>query len=198
MKSATTATAALRKEKSNIVDLVPQHLTENNVELPRINYKYNGKNYQYFYGLQPSKAEENYEFGMNVVSLYDISTFQKKHFVTFGNILPNYICIHVVFMFQISKVNARTGERKSWTADENCRLSEPIFVPDPTKTNAEEDDGVVLAALLPNDSPKSVSLLILNASDMTEIGRTEFTALGGVSGTFHGEWAQSGEKVHTY
>lgn len=195
MKSATTATAELRKEKSNIVDLVPQHLTENNVELPRINYKYNGKNYQYFYGLQPSKAEENYEFGMNVVSLYDIST---SHNILLLLEIFYYMHACCFYLFQISKVNVKTGERNSWTADENCRLSEPIFVPDPTKTNAEEDDGVVLAALLPNDSPKSVSLLVLNASDMTEIGRTEFTALGGVSGTFHGEWAQSGEKVHTY
>jgi carotenoid cleavage dioxygenase-like enzyme len=164
VKSATTATAALRTEKSNIVDLVPQHLTENDMELPRINYKYNGKDYQYFYGLQPSKPTGNYEFGMNV----------------------------------ISKVNVKTGEKRSWTLDENCMLSEPIFVPDPTKPNGEEDDGVILAAVLPNDSPKSISLLILNASDMTEIGRTNFSALGGVPGTFHGEWAQTGEKVHTY
>lgn len=95
-------------------------------------------------------------------------------------------------------MNVATGEIKCWTADKNSRASEPIFVADPTKINAEEDDGVILAALLPNDKPTNVSLLILNARDMTEIGRTDFTALGNVTGTFHGEWAQLGERVHFY
>lgn len=85
MKYATTATATLRKEKSNIVDLVPQHLTENDLELPRINYKFNGKDYKYFYGLQPSKPTENYQFGMNIVSFCDHRTF----LVTFEGVLPN-------------------------------------------------------------------------------------------------------------
>lgn len=71
-------------------------------------------------------------------------------------------------------------------------------MPNPTKDNPEEDDGVVLAAYLPNDKPKSVSLLVLNAKDMTEIAKVDFQAAGSVTGTFHGMWAQAKEKVHSY
>lgn len=77
-------------------------------------------------------------------------------------------------------------------------MSEPVFVSNPTNPNSDEDEGVILSALLPNDKPTSVSLLVLNAKDMTEIGRAEFTAAGAVTGTFHGQWAQSGQQVHVY
>lgn len=64
-----TATAKLRRNSKNIVDLNAQHFTEGMVELPRINYKYNGKPYSYFYGLGETKKAETYEFGMDIVSI---------------------------------------------------------------------------------------------------------------------------------
>jgi len=35
-----------------VVDVVPHHFTKDFMELPRINYKYNGLKYNYFYGLE--------------------------------------------------------------------------------------------------------------------------------------------------
>jgi len=98
----------------------------------------------------------------------------------------------------IHKVNVNTGEALYWTSKEDIRISEPVFVPDPTKANPEEDDGVVLTALLARDKPNKVTLLVLNAKDMTELARSDFTAAGAVTATFHGQWAQAGEKLHTY
>jgi hypothetical protein len=47
----TTATAVLRAGSNSIVDVTPHHLTTEWVELPRINYKLNGKMYKYFYAI---------------------------------------------------------------------------------------------------------------------------------------------------
>ena len=69
-------------------------------------------------------------------------------------------------------------------------VSEPVFVADPTASNPEEDDGVVLTAVLYKD-PKDVSLVILNAKDMKEISTVKFKAEGSVTGTFHGLWTNA-------
>jgi len=164
VKSNTTATASLRKGTTSTVDLTAHHFTKYMFELPRINYKYNGKKYNYFYGVTQTKPDSTYEFGMDVIGKVDIST----------------------------------GEETNWVADEDSRVSEPIFVANPTKPNGKEDDGVILAALLPNKNPTSVSLVILDATTMAEIARSDFVAEGIVTGTFHGQWAQSGEALHVY
>jgi carotenoid cleavage dioxygenase-like enzyme len=44
----TTATATFRKD--NIIDIVAEVLHPQFFEFPRINYKYNGKMYNYVYG----------------------------------------------------------------------------------------------------------------------------------------------------
>ncbi|CAL8110499.1 unnamed protein product [Orchesella dallaii] len=162
---ATTATASLRNgEKNPIIDLTPQDLSESMIELPRINYKYNGQNYKYLYGLGDTAPTNTYKFGMNVVT----------------------------------KIDIETGKKIEWVVEEGTMASEPVFVPDTTKVNPEEDDGVILTALLPCDKPTSVSLLVLNAKTMKEIARAEFAAEGAITGTFHGQWAQTGEKIHLY
>jgi len=66
--------------------------------------------------------------------------------------------------------------------------SEPIFVADPTKPNAEEDDGVILSTYLVQADPQTVYLLVLNAKDLKEISKVQFRAEGAVTGTFHGIW----------
>lgn len=99
---------------------------------------------------------------------------------------------------QISKVNVETGKITSWTAsNEDGLASEPVFVQNSEMANPEEDDGVILSVLLTNTKLNCVSLLILNAKDMKEIGRIEFTALGIVTGTPHGNWTQFGENKCT-
>jgi torulene dioxygenase len=58
---------------------------------------------------------------------------------------------------------------------------EPIFVPDPNGT--EEDDGVILSIVLIGELAKSI-LIVLNAKDMTELGRAEMETVFPLG--FHG------------
>ncbi len=60
-----------------------------------------------------------------------------------------------------------TKEVKMWE-NENCYPSEPVFIEAPDAK--EEDDGVVLSAVLGVSGAKSF-LLFLDAANMTEIAR---------------------------
>jgi len=95
-------------------------------------------------------------------------------------------------------VDVTTGETKRWQGEKGILASEPVFIPNPTVENPKEDDGVVVAAILHENSQKLVTLLVLDAKDMTELASVKFETLGPVPSTFHGIWAQDGEKVHTY
>jgi len=53
------ATAVLRKGSESIIDLTPHHMLTEWLELPRINYKYNGKKYNYFYGIGSTDPNVN-------------------------------------------------------------------------------------------------------------------------------------------
>ncbi|KAM9299371.1 carotenoid-cleaving dioxygenase, mitochondrial-like [Gastrophryne carolinensis] len=68
------------------------------------------------------------------------------------------------------KVDVETKKAKVWKED-GYYPSEPIFVPHPD--SVEEDDGVILSAVLTPHQNKNTFLLILNAKDFTEIGRAE-------------------------
>ncbi|XP_077313812.1 carotenoid-cleaving dioxygenase, mitochondrial-like isoform X1 [Lithobates pipiens] len=68
------------------------------------------------------------------------------------------------------KVDVETKKAKIWKED-GFYPSEPIFVPSPD--SVEEDDGVLLSAVLTPHQDKSTFLLILNAKDFTEIARAE-------------------------
>ena len=100
--------------------------------------------------------------------------------------------------FQISKLDiVNNGKLVSWS-DNKVLASEPIFVPNPTIENPQEDDGVVLAALLYEDDQYKTSLLVLDAKDMKELARVDFKAHGPVTATFHGLYAGDNDKVHFY
>lgn len=43
-----------------------------------------------------------------------------------------------------------------------------------------------------------VTLLLLNAKDMSELARVKFQTDGAYTGTFHGQWANRGDKTHLY
>lgn len=148
-----SATAKLRSGTTSVVDLTPHHLTKDWVELPRINYKYNGEKYNFVYALKSHEKVINYAF-------------------------PNPTII--------TKINVNDGT----TIDYDCKGkmgSEPIFISDPTKPDGDEDEGVVLTAVLHED-PTEVSLVVLNAKDMTELSKIKFKAEGTVTSTFHGLW----------
>ncbi|KAM8927666.1 carotenoid-cleaving dioxygenase, mitochondrial-like [Pelodytes ibericus] len=68
------------------------------------------------------------------------------------------------------KVDITTKEAKVWS-EEGFYPSEPIFVPHPEST--EEDDGILLSAVLTPHQDKNTFLLIMDAKEFTEIGRAE-------------------------
>lgn len=68
------------------------------------------------------------------------------------------------------KVDVETKRAKVWKED-GYYPSEPIFVPYPD--SVEEDDGVILSAVLTPHQDKNIFLLILDAKDFTEIARAE-------------------------
>ncbi|XP_078034061.1 neither inactivation nor afterpotential B isoform X1 [Augochlora pura] len=83
----------------------------------------------------------------------------------------------------IIKVDILKKTRKTWY-ERNVYPSEPIFVPDPNGKN--EDDGVVLSAIVWSDKESQVGLLILDSVTMTEIARATFEVPGPVPKCLHG------------
>lgn len=69
----------------------------------------------------------------------------------------------------VAKVDVVRGRRIVWS-NPKAVVGEPIFVPDPAGTN--EDDGCVLVVVLDSES-KTSSMVVLDARDLTEIGRAE-------------------------
>ncbi len=45
---------------------------------------------------------------------------------------------------------------------------------------------------------KRVTLLLLNAKDMTELARVKFQTEGTFTATFHGQWANQADTIHLY
>ncbi|KAG8569260.1 hypothetical protein GDO81_014324 [Engystomops pustulosus] len=68
------------------------------------------------------------------------------------------------------KVDADTKQAKVWQED-GFYPSEPVFVPSPH--SCEEDDGVILSAVVSPQQGKTTFLHILDAKSFTEIGRAE-------------------------
>ncbi|XP_068097057.1 carotenoid-cleaving dioxygenase, mitochondrial-like [Hyperolius riggenbachi] len=68
------------------------------------------------------------------------------------------------------KMDVETKKTKEWKED-GFYPSEPIFVPKPD--SVEEDDGVILSAVLTPRQNLNTFLLILDAKDFTEIARAE-------------------------
>ncbi|KAL3141623.1 hypothetical protein ABBQ32_004860 [Trebouxia sp. C0010 RCD-2024] len=90
----------------------------------------------------------------------------------------------------IVRLDIKSGEHQVW-AEENTYPGEPIFVPRPGAT--EEDDGVLLSVVLAGAQKRSF-LLILDASDLTEVARAwtrDPVALG-----FHGHFGTLDEFQH--
>lgn len=81
----------------------------------------------------------------------------------------------------VNNVPARIWSRHGQSA------GEPIFIPDPTAMEGEEDRGVLLSAVLDGAAQRTY-LLVLDAQELTEIGRATMPeGPGGVLGFgFHG------------
>ncbi|XP_013142857.1 PREDICTED: carotenoid isomerooxygenase-like [Papilio polytes] len=83
----------------------------------------------------------------------------------------------------IIKVDTWTGEYKAWF-EEDSFASEPVFVPEP---NAQEEDaGILLCALLWGSHICRISLLLLDARTMLEVGRVTFDTPSPAPKCIHG------------
>ncbi|KAL1123017.1 hypothetical protein AAG570_002105 [Ranatra chinensis] len=84
------------------------------------------------------------------------------------------------------KVDTYTKTQITWS-ESGAFPSEPIFVP---RTDSEdEDDGVVLSAVLWADNPRAVAMVALDAKSFIELGRVLFEAPGPVPKCLHGWYA---------
>ncbi|KAI5749901.1 hypothetical protein M8J76_011276 [Diaphorina citri] len=81
------------------------------------------------------------------------------------------------------KVNVQNNTCKSWS-QKDVYPSEPVFVATPNAM--KEDEGVLLSVLLWSHHPTRVSLLVLNARTMQELGRVNFTTSTPVPKCLHG------------
>lgn len=124
----TSTTARALKEKDDQVYCQPEFLYEG-LELPRINYSYNGKPYRYVFAAE--------------VQWSPIPT-------------------------KILKYDILTKSSLKWE-EEGCWPAEPLFVPAPGAQ--DEDDGVILSAIVSTDAQKPPFLLILDAKSFTELAR---------------------------
>ncbi|CAG0886907.1 unnamed protein product [Cyprideis torosa] len=141
-------------------------LGESNLELPRINYSRNGKQYRFVYGVSTDTIKTNEEEG------------EKEYFVT-----------------KLVKVDVESGE-EAFFVEPNCDLSEPVFVANPE--GKEEDDGVILSAIMDHYEERRTGIVILNAADMSEIGRASFQTEDSVTMTFHGMFFDKNVASATY
>jgi carotenoid cleavage dioxygenase-like enzyme len=97
----------------------------------------------------------------------------------------------------LSKFDIKANRMLRWEG-KGVIASEPIFIPNPTIQNPAEDDGVLVSALLHENDQTATTLLILDAKNMMELARVKFATAGPVTTTFHGIFAQKGNKVHLY
>nr|XP_053644353.1 carotenoid isomerooxygenase-like [Cherax quadricarinatus] len=84
---------------------------------------------------------------------------------------------------KVGKIDLETRETKDWFEDD-LYTSVAYFVPRPGAT--AEDDGVVLVTLLHGAHKNKVTLLVLNARDMSEAARVTFTTPSDVPRSLHG------------
>ena len=86
---------------------------------------------------------------------------------------------------RIAKVDTETGHTISWSAP-GCYPGEPVFVAEPG--GEDEDDGVLLSVVLDAEAERSV-LLVLDASDLSELARAEVPHH--IPFGFHGQFARA-------
>lgn len=57
---------------------------------------------------------------------------------------------------------------------------------------------MLLSALMDKHEENRVTLLLLNAKNMSELARVKFQTEGAFTATFHGQWANKADKIHLY
>ncbi|GFT71054.1 beta,beta-carotene 9',10'-oxygenase [Nephila pilipes] len=83
------------------------------------------------------------------------------------------------------KVDAANKTVIPWS-EEGAIPSEPVFISEPDVEKPSEDSGVILASLLYRNDETKVSMLVLDAKSMKEIGRVTYKTESSVPADFHG------------
>jgi torulene dioxygenase len=128
------------------------------LEMPRINPKFNLKPYRYCWGVCESRHAPSYASGSVVNGLIKLDLNQPY----------------------LGANTDKASSAKIWD-EPGCSCAEPIFIPNPEGT--EEDDGVVMSIVnttLENGS-ESCFLLILDAASFKEIARATIGAFNAVT-----------------
>ncbi|CAF2314857.1 unnamed protein product [Rotaria sp. Silwood2] len=119
---------------------------------------------------------------------------QIDYFRYYGKFYRYFYAINTDIEYQycgsIRKIDVHSKSCKIWH-EPGCYTSEPIFLPNPSNETEEEDEGVLIMSLLRTAQDNEVSFLVLNARDMTEIGRVQFDTNGPVPKNLHGLWIDS-------
>ncbi|EPY81799.1 beta,beta-carotene 15,15-monooxygenase [Camelus ferus] len=142
-----STTARALKEKDDQVYCQPELLLEG-LELPRINYAHNGKRYRYVFAA---------EVQWSPIPTKGISTLSNPSITRFFSLDA-----------QIIKYDVLTKSSLKW-GEEHCWPAEPLFVPTPGAQ--DEDDGIILSAIVSTDPQKLPFLLVLDARTFTELAR---------------------------
>ena len=93
------------------------------------------------------------------------------------------------------KLDVQNGKELVWS-DPEYYVSEPVFLPEPGRD--EEDSGVILTLLLHKENVKQLTLLILDAKDLSEVAKVHFSIRGSATPTFHGQFVNFNDDVHGY
>ncbi|XP_015788624.1 beta,beta-carotene 9',10'-oxygenase [Tetranychus urticae] len=87
------------------------------------------------------------------------------------------------FLTQLLKCNVKTKETVIWS-DAGCTPSEPVFIPKPGAI--DEDDGVILSAVLYENIENEGFLLALDGKSFKELARAHFKTPSAITSDFHG------------
>ncbi|XP_015784651.1 beta,beta-carotene 9',10'-oxygenase-like [Tetranychus urticae] len=87
------------------------------------------------------------------------------------------------YLAQLLKCDVITKETVLWS-DQGCAPSEPVFIPRPGAV--DEDDGVVLSAVLYEKIENEGFLLVLDGKSFKEMARAHFKTPSAITSDFHG------------
>ncbi|XP_006754522.1 PREDICTED: beta,beta-carotene 15,15'-dioxygenase isoform X2 [Myotis davidii] len=113
----------------------------------------------------PLCTDKNAEVGSNLIKLASTTARALKEKDDQVYCQPELLCEGL----ELPQINyAHNGKRYRW-GEEHCWPSEPVFVSTPDAK--EEDDGILLSAIVSSDPQKLPFLLILDAKTFAELAR---------------------------
>ncbi|KAG0716950.1 Carotenoid isomerooxygenase [Chionoecetes opilio] len=133
--------AKAHRQKDGTLILTPDNITDFSYEIPTLNSSFLRKKYKYSYGTKG-----------------DMKHTQER--------VIKYLHFSSLSLF--GKVDLETREVRDW-GENGMYGSVLCYLPRPGAT--AEDDGTIIGTLLHSDDKTKVTLIVLNAADMTELAR---------------------------